>query len=126
MDGYPEREKNPGRLRGNFMYRHWKSKIIIIQDIPTPLPRCNQCGMHNPEARLERQSQTARQNMDMAMQLQQKDVKISHILGDIEFSLHKREGDGLVKGVAHFKYLGHTLDQTDGNWLEICWNINMA
>ena len=30
VDGRPVRAHNPGRMRNNFMYRHWKSKIAII------------------------------------------------------------------------------------------------
>ena len=44
--------KTPGRLRENFMFCHWKSKVAILQEVPEPLPRCNQCGMHIQAARL--------------------------------------------------------------------------
>ena len=32
----------PGRLRENFMYRHWESRIAILQEVQIPLPRCDQ------------------------------------------------------------------------------------
>ena len=31
VEGCPEREKTPGILKENFMYRHWKSKVAILQ-----------------------------------------------------------------------------------------------
>ena len=52
VEGYPTRAKNLGRLRELFMFRHWKSKVAILQEGTEPLPRCDQCGMHMPEARL--------------------------------------------------------------------------
>ena len=51
-EGRPAREKTPGRLRENFMFWHWKSKVAILQEGPEPLPRYDQCGMHMQAARL--------------------------------------------------------------------------
>ena len=33
----PSRSNNPGRLREHFMYRSWKSKVAILQEVPEPL-----------------------------------------------------------------------------------------
>ena len=35
---------------------------------------------------------------------------------EMEFSLYMREGYAMVEGVATFKYLGWSLDQTDNEW----------
>ena len=51
-DGCLSRENNPGRLREHFIYRHWKSKLVIIQEGPEPFPRFHHCGMHMPAVRL--------------------------------------------------------------------------
>ena len=48
VEGFPERDKTPGRLRENFMYRHWKDQVAILQEGPPPLPQCRNCGMHIP------------------------------------------------------------------------------
>ena len=32
VEGCLDREKNPGRLRENFMYRHWKLRLAIMQE----------------------------------------------------------------------------------------------
>ena len=52
VDGCPYEAKNPGRLRENFMFRHWKSKVAIFHERLEPLPHCDQCRMHMQEARL--------------------------------------------------------------------------
>ena len=52
VEGCPAKAKTPGRLRENFMFRHWKSKVNILQEGPEPLPRCDQCGIHMQAARL--------------------------------------------------------------------------
>ena len=52
--GCPERAHIPGRLRDNFMYRNWKSNIVILQEGLAPIPRCAHCGIHMSEARLRR------------------------------------------------------------------------
>ena len=36
--------------------------------------------------------------------------------GDMEFGMYEEEGDEMIEGVAKFKYLGRTLDQTDDDW----------
>ena len=36
----------PGYIREHFVYRNWKAKIAILQEVPTPLPGCDNCGMH--------------------------------------------------------------------------------
>ena len=36
--------------------------------------------------------------------------------GEMEFSLYREDGDDMMEGVATFKYIGETLDQTDDDW----------
>ena len=33
VEGCPERAHNPGWLREHFIYRHWKSKIVILGEV---------------------------------------------------------------------------------------------
>ena len=110
VGGCPETVHKPGILREKFMYRHWKSKIEILQKILTPLLRCNQYMIHMPEASMGHHSQTDMCNRATEMQLQRKDVEISQRSGDIEFSLYVREWDSLVEGVEQLKYMGRTLE----------------
>ena len=50
--GIPSQGKNPVRLREDFMFRHWKSKVVIFQEGPEPLPWRDQCVRHMQVARL--------------------------------------------------------------------------
>ena len=49
VEGRPARAHNLGRIYKNFMYRHWKSNISILQEGPSPLPQCINRGMNMPE-----------------------------------------------------------------------------
>ena len=42
----PAKSKTPGRLRENYIFHHWKSKVSILQEVPEPLPWCDQCEIH--------------------------------------------------------------------------------
>ena len=68
----PAREINPGRLREHFMYRHWKSKVDIIQKVPEPIPRCDYCGMHMPAAQLVKHIRTERCNKSTEMRIRRR------------------------------------------------------
>ena len=48
----PVKSKTPVRLRENFMFQHWKLKVVILQEGPELLPRCDQCGMHMQSFRI--------------------------------------------------------------------------
>ena len=43
VEGFSAKGKTPVRLRENFMFFHWKSKVDILQEGPEPLPWCDQC-----------------------------------------------------------------------------------
>ena len=45
-----------------------------------------------------------------------KDVEMEKRCKDMKLSLYGRDGEALVEGVAKFKCLGRTLDQTDDDW----------
>ena len=59
------------------MYRHWKFKVVILQEIPAPLQRCNQCRIHTLAAGMGPHSHTNIRNRDTEMQLRKKDLEIS-------------------------------------------------
>ena len=42
VERYTAKANNPGRLRQNFMYRNWKLRVTIAQEVLEPLPRCDQ------------------------------------------------------------------------------------
>ena len=67
----------------NFMYRHWKYKIVIIQEILTQLPRWDQYGVKIPTARLVRHSQMASFNRSTDIRIWRRDVEIFQRMGDM-------------------------------------------
>ena len=61
------------------MYRKFKAEVVILQEGPTKLPRCGHCGMHMPEAWLERIRRTTRCKKVTEMQLRHRDVEMAEI-----------------------------------------------
>ena len=74
------------------MYRHWKSKVEIVQEVLEPLPRYDQCGIHMSAAELFNHRQTDKCNKVMEKQLRYKDVKMAASCGEMDFSLYGEEG----------------------------------
>ena len=123
VEGRPERAKPPGRLRDNFMYRHWKSKVSIMQEGTEPLPQCYKCGMHMPAANIFKHRKTDKCNKATERRTEQRDVEMAERCGEMEFSLEGGEGDERVENMKTFWYLGSPLYQTDGDWLTVWRNI---
>ena len=69
--------------------------------------------MHMPAARIFNHRQTDKCNKATKRQLRWKEVEMAVRCGETEFILGGEEGDDMEEGVATFKYLGRTLDQTD-------------
>ena len=123
VDGCPYEAKNPGRLRENFMFRHWKSKMAILQEIPEPLPWCDSCGMHIHAEILFKHWQPDKYHKLTERRLQWMYVEMAERCGEMEFSLDGEEGDERVENVPTFRYLGRPLDKTDDDWKAVRWNI---
>ena len=49
-----------GTIRKIFMYRHFISKVAVVQEEKDPLPRCDLCGMQMSEEWIIRYRKTAR------------------------------------------------------------------
>ena len=60
VPGCPVVAHSAGRLRENFMFRHFRSKVAVVQEGKEPLPRCEFCGMHMLTGWLIRHRKTAR------------------------------------------------------------------
>ena len=87
VDGFPERENNPGSLKEQFIYRHWKLEVAILQEGPEPLHRCDHCGINIPAARLLKHRWMERCNKTREMRLRQRDVDMAERYGEMDFSL---------------------------------------
>ena len=92
------------------MYRHWKSKVAIMQEGLGPLPWCDQCMMHILATKLFKHRQTDKCNKATERQLR---LEMAVRCGEVEFSLDREERDDRVEGVAKFRYLRRTLDKMD-------------
>ena len=67
VEGCPEKAKNLKIIIDHLMYKHWMSKIAVIQEVPEPLLRCNQCRMHIPAEILWRHRQMYGRDRSMDM-----------------------------------------------------------
>ena len=113
VEGCPAQKNKPGSIREHFMYLHWKAKVVIVQEGPKTLPRCDQCRMNIPASRLFKQRHSNKCNKAKERRIRRKDVDMAARCGDTEFSLYKEEEEDLVEEVEKFKYLGRPLYQTD-------------
>ena len=73
------------------MYRSLKANITILQEVPVPLLRCKKIGMHMLVDLLEKHKQTTRHYREIYMRLRRRDLELSKISGDTEFSLYGRQ-----------------------------------
>ena len=73
--------------------------MVILQEVPLPLPRCNQCGMNMPAARLFKHRHTYNCKKSTESQLRRRDVGMSARCGDMGFSLYRAEGGMMVEVV---------------------------
>ena len=113
VEGCPAKEKRPGMLREHFIFRHWESKVAILQEGPEPLLWYDQCGIHMQTARLFKHRQSAKCHKLTERRLLQRDVEMEARCGEMEFNLYGEEGDEIVDNVPTFRYLGRPLYQTD-------------
>ena len=102
MEGCPANAKKPVRLREHFMFRHWKSKVAILQEVPETLPRCDQCGMNIQETRLFKYWQSDKYHKSTERRLRRRDVDMATRCEKMEFNLDGEEGDERVENVPNF------------------------
>ena len=60
VPGCTEKAHISGRMRGNFMYGHFRSKVAVLQEGSEPLPQCDMCGIHMLVGRLIKHRRTVR------------------------------------------------------------------
>ena len=84
------------------MYQNWKSKVVIIQEGPEPLHRCDYYGMNMLAARMIKQIRAVIFNKAAEIWLRRNDVEMKERCGEMEFSLYRKEEDAPVEGGATF------------------------
>ena len=105
------------------MFRHFWSRIAVVQEGKEPLPRCNLCGLHMPALRLIKHLQTTQYYQNMQMRWQRWDVEIAEKYTGATFSLTGEDGAECFEGVDSFKYLGRVLNRLDEDWPAVFRNI---
>ena len=76
-----------GQLRENFMYRNFRSQVVVVQEVEELLPRCDLCGMQMPAGRLVKNLRTQRYNKYTQMRCRIRDVAIANKCTKTTFSL---------------------------------------
>ena len=77
MEGCPVKVKSPVSLRKHFMFRHWKSKVAILQEGPETLLWCDKCGMHMQADRLFKYWQSEKFHKYRERRLWRRDVDMA-------------------------------------------------
>ena len=76
VPGYPEVANSAGRMRENFMNRHFFAWISVVKERRETLPRCDLCSMHMPAGPLLKHQQKKRCNQNTQIQWRRRDVAI--------------------------------------------------
>ena len=76
VTGCPEVAHSAGRMRGNFMYRHFLDRKVVLQEGREPLPRCYLCGMHMPAGWILKHQRKKRCGWNTKMKWRRRDVRI--------------------------------------------------
>ena len=96
-------------LRKHFRLRHLEDTIIIEEEGPLPLPRCNLCGFFSKTASTLRHQGTAECGKFAEKRHQKFQQKRQELAREISFNVN---GEKIDK-VSEFKYLGRILEETD-------------
>ena len=115
-----------GRLRKNFMFHQFISKVAVVQEDKDTLPCCDMCIMHMPAGRIIRHRRTAKCDMNTQMRWSQQDVAVTDKCSDAVFSLIGENELERIKGVECFNYLRRLLDWSNNNSPAILCNIRKA
>jgi hypothetical protein len=98
-----------GSLRKHFRLRHLEDTIIIKEEGPLPLLRCNLCGFFSKTASTPRHQGSAECRNFAEKRHRHFQQKQQEIAREISFNVN---GEKIDK-VSEFKYLGRILEETD-------------
>ena len=85
LPGCPEKAGSAGRMWEHFMYRHFRLKVVVLQEGRDSLPQCNMCGLHMPTGRLIKYHRTERCFNNIDMRLRRKDVEVTSPCAEMNF-----------------------------------------
>ena len=115
-----------GRMRENFMYRHFFARIAVVQEGREPMTRCDLCGMYMPAGRLLKHQRMKWCDQNTQMRWRRWDVVITSRHTEAYFSLTGEYNAECIYGVETFKYLGRMLYRSNKNWTEVLQNSGKA
>ena len=95
------------------MYRHFGSKVAVVQEWEELLPYCDWCGMNIPEGLIIRHRMTVRCKKNTQMRWRRRDVAIASMCSESTFSVKWEDEAERIEGVDVFKYLRRMLYQSD-------------
>ena len=64
--------------------------MVIIQEVPKPLPICDHCGLYMPSAWLNKHRRAARCEKATEIWLRRRDLEMGERCGKMDFSLYGR------------------------------------
>ena len=108
------------------MYRHFLSKVAVVQEGLEPLPHCNLCVIHMPAGQIIRHKRTACSEKNTQMRWHRRDAMIKSMCSEAKFSLTGEEEAEHIEEVEVFKYLVRMLDRSDNDWPSVIHNIRKA
>ena len=126
VPGCPSVAHSAGRLCEHFMFRHFRSKVAVVQEGKETLPCCEMCGMKIPAWRLIRHKRTARWDRNTQMMWRRWDMAVAAKCSEAMFILIGEDKLERIEGVGRFKYLGRLLDRSYKNWPAVLHNIMKA
>jgi len=110
-------------LRRHFCHRHPDDTLCILEEAPTPLPKCELCGMHVKPNAIRGGHQTSLLCKRGAARLRQRKVnEEARLAREQVFTIY---GEPL-QSVIVFKYLGRPLSSTDDDWPALYRNLSRA
>ena len=65
-----------GRMRENFMYIHFSSKVAVLQEGRETLPYCKMCGIHIPAGQLLKLRRTVRHFKNTETRIRRRAVEV--------------------------------------------------
>ena len=105
VTGCLEVAHNAGCMREDLMYRHFFSRIAVVQEGREPLPCCDMCGIHILEDRIIKHQWSQWCDQNTQMWWQRRDVAVASRCVEAFFSLTGEDEAECTEGLETFKYL---------------------
>ena len=109
VPGCPAVAHSLGSMCEHFMFQHFRSRIVVVQEGNEPLPRCDLCGMHIPEGGVIKNRRMAQCDQNTQIRWRRRYVEIAAKCMGATFSIIGEDGLECSEGVEFFKYWDRVL-----------------